>query len=841
MQKILPIILLLFLVISLSGQETLVPFLDHGIYGYSDLEGKVLIKPQFDEVTWFDSIGLADIRNGSHWSKINTKGIVILPFESDNPVQLSAVYSTKSSLSHFPFQGEDTLHQLRVSEINSNQFRVINIDNGRYSNLLSSKYLLRNEEHEKKELEINFFRGVYIGKVNDSLFNTLNSDLKLILISQSASLLNDHLIAAKKNNRAVLFNYHTLKETPMPYHEIVQIINDSTFIVGDTTSAFRNTNWFGNMAKGLVQLNGKVLIDLQYHSLSYKMGDLLIEYIPRKGSSFIDFHGQPIDTIFYPGINFQCDSVYIVQSSENKSLILDKNGKPLSKVYDKIWQRYNCNSFNFKDGKYAGILDSTFNETVRLESEEIISSDSGNSYIIKRNSKYGMLKKNGEVILPAIYDNCYQLNNNYIYVRLDGKEGMFRPDGNVVFKPIYQNIDDIGANGKSYYATELNDLYTLYDDQFNVVEDSIVGRVRFMKVNITRINGLTYLNDPRGKLITSPAKIVHGAFVYLDSSWIHIVTRDDYLEVINEEGRIITNDSIRLDMNVNKHSYDSGLFGVSVGDKEGVINHKGNWILPLGTQEILAVTSGLITTKKTGQYIFYNGKGSQIGSESYRNIDIDKKETYWRVELNHHYGYINSLTGRLTVPIIYDQTVKFDDFLAVVISGKKSGSKTSSLIDTSGNVVLKTPYDSLYALDEIESYRRYVAVERGKKGIINVDGEIIIPIQYDTLIPFADSLFFATHSEGEGWKLLNRKNQVVFSGQQFPDENYIQLPKNHYLFTMNGHSVIVDAEGKVLKNLPGTTFSKFPSKGDKIQFLEATLNGNRYFINAQTFVEYRQL
>jgi hypothetical protein len=221
-------------------------------------------------------------------------------------------------------------------------------------------------------------------------------------------------------------------------------------------------------------------------------------------------------------------------------------------------------------------------------------------------------------------------------------------------------------------------------------------------------------------------------------------------------------------------------------------------------------------------------------------IDIDKGEKFWRVMLNNKFGYINSLTGQLAVPAVYDQTLKFDDYLAVAINGQKDGSKTSFLVDTSGNVILKTDYDTLYALDEIESYRHYVAIRHGKKGIINLKGDMIIPCQYNQLNSFADSTFFTTYSDKDGWQLLNRKNKVIFSGDQFPDKTYTLLPNKNYLISINGEVLVIDADGTTIKKLVGTSFTKIPPKGDPILFLEGMYNGHSYLINAETLVEYRR-
>jgi len=825
-----------------SFSQTLIPYLDHGVYGYSDLAGKMVIKPQFDEVTWFDSTGMADVRYGSHWSKINHNGDVLIPFESPVPIRFTPVYGMEYSQPSAYNPPEDTFPDLRIVAVDSIHFRIFNIQNEHFSELYTPAYTPSAENR----FHVVFYNFIFFGKGKDSLYHVVDTNLAILLKSRFApTILNSHLIAAKDKDGALLFDFHSLKKTLLPFSEIHQLLKDSLLIVSDTSISFNQFNRRSQTLKGLADLDGRIVVEIKHPELHYKMGDLLLEYIWGKGTRFIDLKGQPIDTITYPGMNYQCDSFYMATTHQHKSLVLNKQGKPLSKSYDLLQQGiYTCKYFHFKDGLFAGLLDSTFKEIIRVEADEVSYTNQPGIYSIKKNKKYGLVRKDGALIAPAIYTSCHFIFPEYIEININGKEGLLKSDGTVLLQPIYDDVSSMYDNSikESFIYTEQNGFYTLYDLQFRIVEDSLAKHSFSRKVNISRSDGFTFLKDPHGKLITEPAEKYRGAVVYTitDTSWIHILTRGDHLEIINDQAEIITNDSILLGNDVNKRNYEAGLFAVKVGDKQGVINHRGKWILPLGTEDILAVTPGLIVTKKKGHYKHYDAKGHLLASDLYHVLDIDKGERYWRVELDNKYGYINSLTGALVVPIVYDQTTKFDDFLAVAINGKTNGSKNSFLVDTTGKVILKTTYDSLYALDEIESYKHYMAVAKGKIGIIQINGRVVIPIEYDNLVPFADSMFFATHTDNEGWKLINRSNRVVFTGQHFPDKHYIRLPDNYFLFTKNGLSVIVDPEGTVVKSLPGTSFSKIPATGDQPELLEGIDNENRFFINAHTLVEYRR-
>ena len=72
--------------ISLQAQYTydLVPYLDGRLYGYANLEGKVVFKPDFEEVKPFDSLGFAEVVHYGLKGKINRKGEWAIPPMANN-------------------------------------------------------------------------------------------------------------------------------------------------------------------------------------------------------------------------------------------------------------------------------------------------------------------------------------------------------------------------------------------------------------------------------------------------------------------------------------------------------------------------------------------------------------------------------------------------------------------------------------------------------------------------------------------------------------------------------------------------------------------------------------
>src|SRR6218665_2038281 len=73
MNKITSFLLLVFLSSSCTSETLLVPVKIDGKWGYIDKNGKITIKPQFDEAQWFQE-GLASVKLDGKWGYIDKTG-----------------------------------------------------------------------------------------------------------------------------------------------------------------------------------------------------------------------------------------------------------------------------------------------------------------------------------------------------------------------------------------------------------------------------------------------------------------------------------------------------------------------------------------------------------------------------------------------------------------------------------------------------------------------------------------------------------------------------------------------------------------------------------------------
>jgi len=138
----------------------------------------------------------------------------------------------------------------------------------------------------------------------------------------------------------------------------------------------------------------------------------------------------------------------------------------------------------------------------------------------------------------------------------------------------------------------------------------------------------------------------------------------------------------------NAEMFSEGLSAVQIGDKYGLIDEKGNYVLPLKNYQYLgSVHDGLASFRK-----------------------------------NDKYGFIN-INGKETIRPQFDWVSNFSEGLcAVRIDNKKLGDGKCGYIDTTGRIIINLKYD--YATD-FQSAQAKIEL-KNLWGSIDKKGKIIV-------------------------------------------------------------------------------------------------------------------
>ena len=123
----------------------------------------------------------------------------------------------------------------------------------------------------------------------------------------------------------------------------------------------------------------------------------------------------------------------------------------------------------FKQGKKLGLKNEQGEVTVKPVYSRLIKLGD-NSWIVMKRGRYGLIKSNGEIILPLKYITAERVSGKYIKVFDNYRTGLYDENGEAVIPPIYTKIDVLK-----------NDLFRIYKNyKYGIIDingNVIISRV----------------------------------------------------------------------------------------------------------------------------------------------------------------------------------------------------------------------------------------------------------------------------------------------------------------------------------------------------------------------------
>jgi hypothetical protein len=157
------------------------------------------------------------------------------------------------------------------------------------------------------------------------------------------------------------------------------------------------------------------------------------------------------------------------------------------------------------------------------------------------------------------------------------------------------------------------------------------------------------------------------------------------------------------------------------------------------------------------------------------------------------YGILDSKTGRVMVPFAYDrlgsqgkgQGLVFTDGLAQARKDGKCG-----FVNINGEVVIPLEYD------DVQWFNNGLAPVKkdGKWGVINTNGDTVIPFEYESISSFYDDTTFANQDGKMG--IINKNNEIVIPFEY----DWISWTRNPDLAVArkDGKQGIINSNGDVI-------------------------------------------
>ena len=320
----------------------------------------------------------------------------------------------------------------------------------------------------------------------------------------------------------------------------------------------------------------------------------------------------------------------------------------------------------------------------------------------RKGDQWGFCKKDKTLIIQPEYDNAWPFKNGLAKVEKDGKQGYINKRNKVVIPFKYESCSQKGdfiivykqskfgvidLQGKEVIQLIYDGIHRLEDHSFVVTKDKKSGLFNIKKfLFITNLN-LTIPIEFNDIYETNLSDIVR---VKKDGKWGLFTVEGQQLTPLKYENEP-----------VHKLQFTEGLAPISVNNKWGFVDEKGEEIISPQFDEVHPFHNGLARIRRDSINGFIDKSGELVVSSKYYILSdfhegmaqVATKEDHGMFLLTQ-IGYMNK-KGAIIIPLKYRGATDFYQGKAAVNFDVDRKNKWV-LIDREGNVV-----------DEFDDYRLY--------------------------------------------------------------------------------------------------------------------------------------
>lgn len=517
---------------------------------------------------------------------------------------------------------------------------------------------------------------------------------------------------------------------------------------------------------GLLDSGFKVVLPCIYNQLylrgDFDFGDSAIPVMIDGKWGRLDYNGKVVTPIVYDDIQTINGNNHVSLRLGDSSCIIDRHNKTLLPWrYGTFEENGYSDIFIFKspDRTYA-VLDTFGREIIPLGKYRIEPFRSNkNVLIVSSYVKWGVIDKQGKILVPLIYDGVFTSSNydsvdNYFVVELNKKRGLVDIKGNLIIPFLYNNIKFLkeGLYAVEYWKDGVDKWGCINDNKDTVIpfeyDDIMVYSNGLIAVEKERKWG--YINLINEVVVPFVYVYFHRFSDGIAEYKIYDPGRNRPRKYVDTLGRIF-----RKYPEKGKYksvsSFSEGMAVVS--DEEGYfgfLNKQGKEVIPCVYEYARDFHDGFALTKSDGKFGFINKKAEKVINATYDYAE-DFSSGLALVKSKSGFGYINSKAENVIL-CLYEDGGSFNRRFASVKKTNKWG-----LIDRSGKVVINFRYDN-----EIKFSEGLAPVlQNGKWSYIDTLGKSIITLN-DTLSDcgsFFDGLAAVAGSSKFG--LINKKGKLV--------------------------------------------------------------------------------
>ncbi len=420
--------------------------------------------------------------------------------------------------------------------------------------------------------------------------------------------------------------------------------------------------------------------------------------------------------------------------------------------YEKLYTQYDyvkCydnNGLSVVGNKsYKGVLDDKGNIIIPFIYNEIYE-HSDSIYLVEKDGLEGFIDINNKIILPIEYDTLQYLSKNLLLIQKNNKFGII--DNQIKWK-LPCEYDEIEKCHHNIIYIKKDSLYAILDTNMQWLSDFVFtdiiedknqiftkdGYKDIYKPNINiSVKGKYGIMDSTGKILI-PCKYEN--IKYIKNLDTYIVKNNNTYNIIDKNNQILLNRNyLEIDYN---DIYQVFIVKDSI-EKYGILDNKLQWIEPIKYDDITVLGKDRYIIRRDS--IYYEKINRSIEKPEVTNNAININICKPEEDTIHYKKKIISkqsvlFTDSHTLSPKYDEieiTEFKDKYIAEVYHNGKYG-----VINENGILIIPIQYNYIEFLfqydghNDSETLLGIAVEEKNKYGLYNIEGKRILPSIYEEI------------------------------------------------------------------------------------------------------------
>lgn len=544
---------------------------------------------------------------------------------------------------------------------------------------------------------------------------------------------------------------------------------------------------------GLIKINGTVVME------------------PNKYDGFSNGERRYVKCMVLPDpyswalLNFDRNEIhfdeYLGVRYGGKWAVIDKNGvEMISTKYDGIGTFENGVA-TVEIGKKYGVIDAKGNLLVNARYDFVMLTPYNSVKVLAKN-KLGLVSLKNKTLVPPKYRSISLYDENHFLVENEKGSAVVNSRNRTIIPIKDQKIKRFGTG--FMVSPNFKGGWAFFDEKGK--QKTAYLRSGWFENSVwykSRKHGFMIYSEKEKKYNCYKELLIYNNFT--PQARIFGYQREGKWGLLDTTGVEITKplyDKIEFQFfNRNAGSNPNNLIKVMINKKWGLIDRNGNKLLDLEYDELSNRYSGLSLAKKDGKYGLLSKDIKLITPIKYDEIMLQDQdfqiEKFIPVRINKKIGLINS-KGDEIIPVKYDYVNRaFSHGFSKVSIGKKMG-----LFDLNGKMVFPLIYDDITVNED----GFHTVQKDGLWGVINRSHEIILPIAYgdivriygqntlrDAALTTTRAKYCANYKGKEG--LLDSTGKIIIP---FLYDRIMQITDNSIIASKGEYVGVVDWEGNII-------------------------------------------